>query len=282
MRLRIRAGRALALACLASGLVASVGHAQSVPAGATPQIGQVSKDSVWVPTPERLIRRMLQMADLTERDKLVDLGSGDGRIPIHAAKHFGARAIGVELEENLIRVSNDAARAAGVAGRATFVRQDLFEADLSQVDVVSLYISPGVMTRLKPRLLALKPGTRVVSHQFTLGDWEPDETIVVEGRTGLLWLVPADVRGTWTVSVGDDRFTLRAGQTYQRLATEGERGGRPVVVIGGHLRGREITFSAFDREGNSRQFRGVVDGDTMRGEAVTEGGKPVAWEARRG
>jgi SAM-dependent methyltransferase len=161
------------------------------PSHAAPTIGQVSKDSVWVPTPERLIRRLLQLADVTARDTVLDLGSGDGRVPIYAATHFGARAVGVELEENLIRVSNEAARASGVEDRVRFVRQDLFDTDLRQASVITLYISPGVMTKLKPRLLALEPGTRIVSHQFNMGTWKPEKRLESSGRTVYFWTVPA-------------------------------------------------------------------------------------------
>jgi SAM-dependent methyltransferase len=246
-----------------------------------PQIGQVSRDSVWVPTPERMIRRLLQMADTTSEDVVVDLGSGDGRIPIYAARHFGARGIGVELEENLVRISVEAAKAQGVADRTRFFQQDLFEFDLSVATVVALYISPGVMTRLKPRLLALKPGTRVVSHFFTLDDWEPDETIRVEDRTGYLWVVPADVRGAWTVRTGDDLLRLSVQQERQRLAIRGARDGREVPVIGVRLRGTEISFTSFDPDGSVRHYRGRIDGARMGGESGAQGDTPVRWSAQR-
>lgn len=261
------------------GAVLAQGNA--TPAAAVPQVGQVSKDSVWVPTPERLIRRMLQMADTTRDDLVIDLGSGDGRMPIYAARHFGARAIGVELEANLVRVSVESARAQGVAQLTEFIAQDLFEADISKAGVIALYLSPGAMTRLKPRLLAQRPGLRVVSHQFLLEDWEPDESIRVEGRNGHLWVVPADVRGTWKVALGSDAFTVRIGQKYQMLTTVGERAGGPVNVIGSRLRGTEIGFTAFDRDGSSRRFEGRVDGARMAGESRLDGGPPVRWTAVR-
>jgi SAM-dependent methyltransferase len=273
---RIAAAIAAALA-----LAAAAAGAQTAPADAPPQIGQVSRDSVWVPTPERMIRRLLQMADVTPQDVVVDLGSGDGRIPIYAAKHFGARAIGVELEENLVRLSIDAAKAQGVADRARFVRQDLFEFDLSTATVVALYISPGVMTKLKPRLLALKPGTRVVSHFFTLGDWQPDETIRVHDRTGHLWVVPADVAGTWTVMRGADALRIMIRQDHQQLSIRGERAGFESPVIGARLRGTEITFVAFDADGDARQYRGRVAGARMSGESDVQGFRREGWSAAR-
>ena len=244
-----------------------------------PKIGQVSQDSVWVPTPERVIRRMLQMADTTSLDLVIDLGAGDGRIPIHAAKHFGARAIGVELEGNLVRLAREQAAAQGVSHLATFVQQDLFKADLSRASVIALYISPGVMSRLKPRLLELRPGTRIVSHNFTLEDWEPDESIRVENRTAHLWVVPAAVQGNWSVEIPGEAFLLRIEQRYQGLTTSGERSGKSFPVIGGQLRGTEIRFTGFDRDGSSRQFTGTVEGKRMAGESDGEGIKPLRWSA---
>ena len=246
-----------------------------------PEIGQISKDSVWVPTPERMIRRMLQLADVTRDDVVVDLGSGDGRIPIHAAKHFGARAIGVELEENLIRLSERTARAEGVAERALFVKQDLFDFDLSVATVVALYISPPVMQKLRPVFERLKPGTRIVSHHFTLGDWEPDEEVKVEGRHGYLWVVPAQVGGAWSVRSGNDLLRLTFRQDGKHLSMSGERAGRAVIVVAPKLRGTEITFTAFDLDGTARHYRGRVEGGRMSGASDGHGIAPGAWTAVR-
>jgi hypothetical protein len=244
----------------------------------TPEIGQVSKDSVWVPTPERMIRRLLQMADTTKDDVVIDLGSGDGRFPIYAAKHFGARGIGVELENNLIEISHRGAKEQGVSARVEFRQQDLFQADLSTATVVALYISPGAMTRLKPKLLDLKPGTRVVSHSFRLDDWQPDESITVEDRAGHLWVVPARVEGNWQVSLPGDVFNMKVERLYQKLTTSGERAGKPINVIGARLRGTEIRFTSFDRDGNVRHFSGRVEGDRMSG---TSEGDGRGWVASR-
>ena len=191
-------------------LATATAAAQTTTQDASPApIGQVSKDSVWVPTPDRLIHRMLQLADTTRRDFVIDLGSGDGRIPIAAAKAFGARALGVELEQNLIDYSIRAAKRQGVAGRARFLKQDLFETDLSRATVITMYISPPVMVKLRAKLLTLAAGTRIVSHHFTLGDWEPDEMVQVEERRAYLWLVPARVEGRWTMRLGDTHYVLR-------------------------------------------------------------------------
>jgi SAM-dependent methyltransferase len=251
-------------------------------AGELPEVGQVSKDSVWVPTPERMIRRLLQLADTTPDDVVLDLGSGDGRIPIYAAKHFGARGVGVELEENLVSLARRTAAAQGVAQRVRFIQDDLFKADLSAASVIALYISPGVMERLKPRLLELKPGTRVVSHHFTLGDWEPDEKVEVEARSGYLWVVPAAVEGQWRVSIAGRDFRMRIERRYQKLATSGERGGKPLHVIGARLRGTELWFTSFDSDGATRHFHGRLQGERFAGDSEGWPGiEPLSWTATR-
>ncbi len=267
--------------CVVAILLSGPASPAAAQAPAPPQLGQVSKDSVWVPTPERMIRRMLQIADVTPQDLVIDLGSGDGRMPIHAARHFGARAIGVELEENLVALSVRSAQAQGVSHLVRFLRQDLFEADLSQATVLALYISPGVMTRLKPRLLALKPGTRIVSHHFTLEDWEPEETVRTENRSAYLWVVPADARGSWSVSIPGQSLRLMVRQKHQELEVRGERDGRPVAVIGAQLRGTEVRFTTFDTDGSSRHFRGQVEGARMRGESEGIDILPLRWSATR-
>jgi len=247
-----------------------------------PEVGQVSKDSVWVPTPERMIRRMLQMADTTKDDVVLDLGAGDGRIPIYAAKHFGARGIAVELEPNLVQVAREAAVREGVGDRVRVIQQDLFESDLSVATVLALYISPGVMQRLKPRFLELRPGTRIASHHFDLGDWEPDEKIEVEGRNGYLWIVPAAVEGTWRVSVPGQDFRIRFTRRYQKLGASADRDGKAVPVLGPRLRGNEVRFSVFDRDGGSRNYSGRLEAGRLVGEAHGwDNAKPLAWSAVR-
>jgi SAM-dependent methyltransferase len=265
--------------------LAFVCFATAVPAQDRPQppeFGQPSKDSVWVTTPERMIRRMLQLADTTKDDVVVDLGAGDGRIPIYAAKHFGARGIAVELEGNLVQVAREAARREGVADKVRVIQQDLFEADLSTATVFALFISPGAMQRLKPRFLRLKPGTRIASHQFDLGDWEPDERIEVEGRIGHLWVVPAAVEGSWRVSIPGEDFHLRIERRYQKLSMSGEREGKNLNVIGARLRGTELRFNTFDRDGTARSYVGRIEGGRLMGEShVGMDPRAIAWSATR-
>jgi len=269
------------LAFLVLALAALPSSAQR-PAAPAPTLGQVSKASVSVPTPERLVRRMLQMADTTKDDVVIDLGAGDGRIPIYAAKHFGALGIAVELEENLVKVAREKAEREGVAHRVRVIQQDLFESDLSEATVVALYISPGVMQRLKPRLAKLRPGTRIVSHSFDLGDWQPDEKIEVEERIGYLWIVPAAVEGTWRVSIEGQDFRLRLARRYQKLEASAERGGTKVQVLGARLRGNAIEFSVFDRDGGSRNYSGRLEDGRLVGEAPGwDGTASLRWTAVR-
>lgn len=251
------------------------------PSVSQPQVGQAGKDVVWVPTPDRLIVRMLQMADTTNPDLVVDLGSGDGRIPIAAARQFGARGLGVEFDPDLIQLSIAAAARQGVGGRVRFVRQDLFQADLSEATVIALYLSPAIMLDLRPRLLALKPGTRIVSHQFTLGDWEPDEQAVAEGRSAYLWIVPARVEGSWRLSLAGTDYDVGLKQTHQLLRGTAQSGANPSPLFAARLRGETIRFAFIDANGDPRAFTGRVAGDTIEGTSSTHGRTDLAWSARR-
>ena len=162
----------------------------------TPQVGQEGKDVIWVPTPQALVERMLDMAKLTSKDIHYDLGSGDGRTVITAAKR-GAQAVGVEYNPDMVALSERAAAKEGVTGKATFIHGDIFQTDFSQATVLTLYLLPSLNVKLRPIILKMKPGTRVVSHAFTMDDWQADQTDSVEGRTAYLWIVPAPVEGTW-------------------------------------------------------------------------------------
>lgn len=271
------------------GACAAVGEEDKLSPDYQPQIGQLGKDSVWVPTPNRLIERMLQMADTTSRDVVIDLGSGDGRIPIIAAKKFGARAFGVELDADLVRYSRLLAAREGVAERATFVAEDLFKADLSRASVITLYISPHVMTRLRPSLLALAPGTRVVSHQFTFGDWEPDESARVENTSAYLWIVPARAAGEWSLAVGGEggegaaTYALTLHQAHQMLSGTAQRNGRSSTLLASRVRGTTVRFTFVDPGGESRTFTGQIGADAMHGTARSaDPAKPVQpWRAVR-
>lgn len=244
-----------------------------------PEVGQQGKDVVWVPTSLALVNKMLDMAKVTPNDYLIDLGSGDGRTVITAAKR-GLRAMGIEYNPDMVELSKRNAEKEGVSGKATFMKADLFETDFSQATVITMFLLPTINEKLKPKILDLKPGTRIVSNTFTMGDWREDEsgTATATGddgssyyRTALLWIVPAKVAGTWKSAQGD--FNLK--QQYQEFNGSLNAGGTSTLVTGGKLRGEQITFSA-----GGAQYSGRVTGNSMSG-TVTSGGNTRDWSATR-
>jgi SAM-dependent methyltransferase len=239
-----------------------------------PQVGQAGKDVVWVPTPQVLVEKMLDMAKVTPQDQVIDLGSGDGRTVITAAKR-GARAMGVEFNPDMIQLSRQKAIEAGVTDRATFVQADLFETDFSKATVITMFLLPEINMKLRPKLLDMRPGTRVVSNSFTMEDWNADETATVEEGctswcTAYLWIVPAKVEGTWRLAKGD----LNLKQEFQMISGTLASGGssRPVT---GKLDGYQIHFSAGDT-----QYDGRVNGATMSG-TMKSGAGNGSWSATR-
>jgi precorrin-6B methylase 2 len=220
-----------------------------------PQVGQAGKDVVWVPTPQAVVDKMLDMAQVTKSDVVYDLGSGDGRTVITAAKR-GARAYGIEYNPDMVTLSQNNAKAAGVADRATFEKADLFETDLSKANVITMFLLPSINLKLRPKILDLRPGTRIVSNTFTMEDWQADETATVTDGcssswcTALFWVVPAKVAGTWSTPNG----ALTLTQNFQMLS--GTLGNQ---AIQGRLRGNEITFTA-----GTTKYSGTVDGNTMK------------------
>ncbi len=262
---------AYALACLIVAFHAPA-LAQSAPQPYVPSSGQAGKDVVWVPTDQGLVDRMLEMAAITPDDYLIDLGSGDGRTVITAAKR-GTRAHGIEYNPDLVALSQKAAEAEGVAGRATFAQGDIFESDFSQATVVTLFLLPNLNLKLRPTLLEMKPGTRVVSNTFTMGDWAPDEAVDGGGNCtsfchAYKWIVPAKVAGTWRLDDGELTLT----QTYQTASGTLARGGKRVAVEQARLDGTEIVFVA-----EGRRYTGTVAGDRMSG--TTDRGRK--WSATR-
>ncbi len=239
-----------------------------------PHVGQAGKDVIWVPTPQALVDKMLDMAKVTPNDFVMDLGSGDGRTVITAAKR-GARAMGIEYNPDMVALSKKNAAAAGVSDRATFVKADLFETDLSKATVITMFLLPDINLKLRPKILNLKPGTRIVSNSFTMGDWEADETATVEDpgasywKTALFWIVPAKVEGTWKLPQGE----LQLKQNYQMVSGT-LRNGERLSPISGKLRGDQITFTA-----GSAQYSGRVNGDSMTG--TMQGGSGGNWNANR-
>ena len=229
-----------------------------------PQIGQEGKDVIWVPTPQVLIDKMLDAAKVTKDDYVIDLGSGDGRTVITAAKR-GANALGIEYNPDMVELSKTNADKEGVSARANFMKADIFESDFSKATVITMYLLPQLNLKLRPKILDLKPGTRIVSHAFTMDDWRADETISSQdnasySRTAYLWIVPAKVEGTWKTAQGEISFK----QNFQMLSGTLKSGGDTVAIETGRLRGDQITFTAGGTEYTGRVSGGTMDG-SMRG-----------------
>ena len=229
-----------------------------------PTVGQPGKDVVWVPTPQQLVEKMLDMAKLTPQDFHMDLGSGDGRTVITAAKR-GATSMGIEYNPDMVTLSEKNAQAAGVTGKATFRKADIFETDFSKANVITLFLLPQLNMRLRPTILNMRPGTRIVSNTFTMEDWQPDQTQTVEGDcvswcTAHLWIVPAKVQGTWDVQ---GRGTLTLQQNFQMLT--GSLGNGQVSAA--KMNGDQISFTV-----GGTTYAGKVNGNSMD---LTAGGTKV-------
>jgi len=237
-----------------------------------PTVGQEGKDVIWVPTPEDLVQAMLDSAKVTSSDYVMDLGSGDGRIVIAAAKR-GARAVGIEYNPDMVELSKRNAEKAGVSDKATFLNADLFATDLSKATVITMYLLPQLNLKLRPTILDLKPGTRVVSHSFTMGDWSPDQTIEKEGRTAYLWIVPAKVQGTWTWQSNPGDAALNLTQTFQIISGTLKLDGKDFPIKDAGLDGNHIRFSA-----NEQKYSGRVTGNTIEG-TVKAGDREQKWSA---
>jgi len=245
--------------------------AQQPPAPFQPELGQKGKDVQWVPTPQALVEKMLDKAAVTSKDYLVDLGSGDGVLVIAAARR-GVRSMGIEYDGRLVDLSKRNAAAAGVASLTRFVRGDIFKTDFSKATVVTTFLLPSLNLQLRPTILAMKPGTRVVSNTFPMGDWEPDDTVTLDGPCerwckALFWIVPARVAGAWRTPKGELTLT----QKFQTVA--GSLGQDPIAD--GRLRGDEITFTA-----GGATYTGRVQDFRMTVKSVVDG-RAVEWTAVR-
>src|SRR6266480_929758 len=238
-----------------------------------PQVGQAGKDVIWVPTPDDVVDRMLTMAQVTPSDFVIDLGSGDGKI--------GALALGVEYNPDMVKLSQNNAQAAGVAGKASFRNADIFATDFSQASVITMYLLPGLNMKLRPQILSMHPGTRVVSHSFTMEDWEADEISTVDGRRAYFWVVPANVMGSWTLESNGQKIDLSLEQTFQKIIGTVALG----AVHGGlrdpKLRGASISFAFVDGDGVRRDYTGRVTGTRMEGSFRDEKGQEGRWTASK-
>ena len=234
-----------------------------------PAVGQEGKDVIWVPTPQALVDKMLDLAKLTPTDYLIDLGSGDGRTVITAAKR-GAKALGIEYNPDMVELSKRSAAKERVSERASFVKADLFESDFSQAQVITMFLLSSINLKLRPKILNLQPGTRVVSNTFDMGEWKPDESATIPGCdswcTAHLWIVPAKVAGIWTLPDGE--LTLQ--QNFQMISGT-LKSAKGTIPVEGRLNGMQMSFTA-----GSMSYNGRVNGDIIEGTTGT-----MQWNAKR-
>lgn len=276
LSLMLLAGAALLMAACAT-------HPTQAPR--EPFLGQAGKDAVWIRTPEYVVQRMLQLAQLRPGERLVDLGAGDGQIVIAGARDFGATGVGIEYDPALVTLGQQKARDAGVGDRVRMVQGDIFKTDYSDADVVSIYLWPHLNLRLRHQLMALEPGTRIVTYQFHMGDWPADEISSIQTREAFLWVVPANMGGNWLLSFphGNQDLTvsMTLSQTFQHFGgTVALPPGFNTTLRDATLLGRSVSFSFTDADGHRRHFSGEVDGDRLRG-TVTGPRGPAAFEAER-
>jgi hypothetical protein len=250
-----------------------------------PQVGQAGKDVIWVPTPDDVVERMLVMAQVTPNDFVWDLGAGDGKIAIMAAKKFGARAIGVEYNPDMVKHANENAQTAGVAGtgagKAVIRHGDIFATDFSQATVITLYLLPALNMKLRPQLLSMRPGTRVVSHSFSMEDWEADEISTLDGRRAYFWIVPANVMGNWSFDAGGQHHDMTLEQTFQKVSGTLALGPIHAGLRDVKLRGTAISFSYVDQNRVRRDFTGRVSSAKMEGSFRDEKGAEGKWTAAK-
>jgi hypothetical protein len=280
-------------------------HAALFLALAVPLLAQAEDERgvgnvVYVPTPQIVVDEMLTMAKVGPNDFVIDLGSGDGRMIRTAAKKFGARGFGVDLSDDLLRESNALAISDGVADRARFVKEDLFETDLSKASVITSYLLPEMNAKLRPKILNLKPGTRVVAHDYSMGDWPSDENkeiIVPEKKVGnagrsyvYLYIVPAKVGGRWRAQIKSPAHAgsleIEFDQKYQKLEGSAKSGGQTITLLTPKLAGDQVTFAFFIKPGDNvtrHQFTGTVKGDTIEGQVKVGDGaaqQQLPWTAK--
>lgn len=248
-------------------------------------------DAPYVPSPVSTVDEMLRLAEVGPADVVYDLGAGDGRVVIAAAAKFGARGVGVEIDARLVAQARARAASAGVADKVRFLRQDLFSTDLSEATVVSLYLSPNFNLKLRPALLALAPGTRVVSHSSGMGDWQPDRRTAIR-KDVLLWIVPADVAGRWRATLGTGpqarKLELEIAQHYQDVSASAVLDGTAALVWEARLRGDRLSFVIVEHLGTAREaglyFEGRVTGSAIEGSVARGVGSTRAilgWRASR-
>lgn len=247
-----------------------------------------SLDVPYVPTPDAVVDGMLRLAQVGPQDVVYDLGSGDGRIVITAAERYGATGVGIDIDPDRIRDGRENASSAGVGDRVRFIQGDLFEADIRPATVVTLYLLSSVNEEIRPRLLnQLRPGTRVVSHAFDMGPWQPDATAVVDGSDIYLWIVPAQAAGQWTATMdasdGTGEFSMALQQEFQQVAGMAVMNGAHVVLEDAQVQGEQLVFLMDNGNGEQHRLTGRIDGDTIAGWVYTaDATSPTGrWSATR-
>jgi hypothetical protein len=231
-----------------------------------PQVGQSGKDVVWVPTPDELVDRMLKMAKVTAQDYVIDLGAGDGKIAIAAAKRFSANSLGIEYNPDMVKLATCMVQVEGVGNKTKIIQGDIFKEDFSKANVITMYLLPELNLCVRHRILAMRPGTRVTSHQFTMGDWSSDESAEFDYRTAYLWIVPAkDGAGL--------QATVNLSQNFQKVSGDVTLGGgAKQPLVGATLKGDQLTFAFNDDKGVTRTFAGTVKGNDVAGTLRAAGG----------
>jgi len=247
-----------------------------------PQVGQSGKDVVWVPTPDELVARMLSMAKVTPQDIVYDLGAGDGKIAIAAGK-LGATSVGIEYNPDMAKLASCLVTAEGVGAKTRIIQGDIFKEDFSKATVITMYLLPELNLCVRHRILGMKPGTRVTSHQFTMSDWEADQTAEIEYRTAYLWIVPARVDGTWTLKdAGGASYTVNLNQNFQKITGDVVSGAAKQPLVNATLRGDDIRFAFNDDKGVTRTFAGTVRGGELIGTLKGAAGESKATAIMQG
>jgi SAM-dependent methyltransferase len=239
-------------------------------------------DVIYVPTPQEVVDRMLEMAQVKAGDFVIDLGCGDGRNVVTAAQKFGARGFGVDIDPERIKEANENAKKAGVADKVEFRIANLFETKISDANVMMMYLLSTINLKLRPRILdEMKPGSRIVSHAFDMGDWKPDQRDTVGYRNVYSWIVPAKVEGRWNVKSDGQAFTLDLKQRFQEVEGTASLNGRDVPIRDARLRGDEITFVVDLGEGRATTFTGKVEGNSMKASPAPSGQGASDWQAAK-
>jgi hypothetical protein len=248
-----------------------------------PQRGQSGKDVIWIPTSPELVTRMLNMAKVSSQDIVYDLGAGDGIIAITAAKQFGARAYGIEYNPQMALHAQNNARAAGVADKVSIRQGDIFEEKFDEATVVTMYLLPHLNLKLRPTLLKMKPGTRIVSHAFDMNEWEADEKVSNDYAHAFMWVVPSPVEGTWTLQEVDSKAQVQLDiqQSFQRIGGSITERGRKTPLLGAQLRGDKIAFQYMGADQKLRSITAQVNGNRMNGVTSLQGGQLPIEAIRR-